>query len=515
MPTVGEILSRKTDAELERLAVVCKRTNSRCTYGELNARVNKLANGLIQRGLGRGDRLGLLLPNGIQFIESFFASAKVGSALVALDSRLVGRELAYILNDAEAEALIVGPEHFEIVQSIRSQLDAVKWIVCVGDAIAGELSYEELIAAHPATEPDRGVEETDLATLYYTSGTTGIPKGIMTTHRNLWAAMINTEVALPVTSEDITLHTSPLSHIAAVWPLLTHCHTGGGNVIVERFDAKLVLEAIEREKVTTWNSVPTMIQRVLEYPDVQKYDLSSLNWVGYGASPMPVEVLKRAIATCGNRFAQVYGSTEAYIVTLLPKEDHVVEGPEEKVKRLASCGRPIGDCEVRIVGDDGRAADRGEVGEIVVRGDSVFSGYWRQPEETTKAVKQGWFSTGDLASMDEEGYVFITGRKKDLIISGGENISPREVEEVIYRHAAVSEVAVIGVPDEKWGEAVIAVVVLREGNTASSEEIISFCKDDLARFKAPKVVDFVDSLPKTPTGKLLRRALKERYAGGA
>lgn len=511
---LGDIVAKNAVDNPERLAVICRSTNSKYTYGELNARVNSLANGLIDLGLCRGDRLAILQHNCASYIEIFFASAKIGTALVALDHRLVGRELAYILNDSETGTLIVGAEYVDVVESVRSQLDKVETVICIRGGAPGMKSYDEFVSSRPSTEPNVSVDENDLATLYYTSGTTGLPKGVMTTHKNLWVAMMNTEVALPVKSDDITLHTSPFSHIAAVWPLLTHCHAGGTNVILERFDPKLVLEAIQHERVTTWNSVPTMIQRVLEYLDIMSYDLSSLRWVGYGASPMPLEVLKKAISTCGNRFAQVYGSTEAYIVTLLPKEDHVADGPEVETKKLTSCGKPIGDCEVRIVDEEGKDVAQGEVGEIAVRGESVFEGYWRNPEETARAIRQGWFHTGDLAHVDDNGYVYITGRKKELIISGGENISPREIEDVIYRHPSVLEAVVIGVPDEKWGEAVKVVVVLRDGKMADSEEIISFCRQNLARFKVPKSVDFVDSLPKTATGKVMRRELKERYGNG-
>jgi long-chain acyl-CoA synthetase len=435
--------------------------------------------------------------------------------MVPLDYRIVSRELTYLLNDSEANTLIIGANYLHLVSSIRSELSTVKNLFFIGQSVKNMQSYDECVSSYPSTEPDTDAGENDLATLYYTSGTTGSPKGVMMTHRNLVAAMMNMMEALPVRSADVTLHTSPFSHIAAVWPLLVHCFAGATNVVLEKFDPRVVLEAIEDNKVTTWNSVPTMILRLTEYPDLTNYELSSLRWVGYGAAPMPAEVLKRAMLNLGNLFLQVYGSTETYIVTLLTKEDHIVEGPEDKVRRLGSCGKPLSGCEVRVVNEPGKNIIPGEIGEIIVRGDSVTRGYWKLPEETARTIKRGWFYTGDLATVDEEGYIYIIDRKKELIISGGENISPKEVEEVIYGHPSVFEVAVIGVPDKKWGEATKAVVVLRSGKAATEEEIIAFCRHNLARFKVPKSVVFTDSLPKTASGKISRKELKDRYQATA
>lgn len=511
---LGDILTRNAKYTPDRLAVVCKSSDTRCSYGQLNARVNRLAHAFTSCGVHKGDRVAILQHNCVQYIETFFAVMKIGAVLVPLDHRLVTRELIYLLNDSEANTLLIGADYLNHVSSINAEAGSVKNLFSIGPGADDLQSYDALISQHPPTEPDIHVDESDLATLYYTSGTTGSPKGVMMTHRNLVAAMMNMIAALPVTHDDITLHTSPFSHIAAAWPLLVHCYAGGANVILEKFDPRIVSEAIEENRVTTWNSVPTMILRLVEYPDLKNHDLSSLRWVGYGASPIPLKVLRKAIQLLGNIFTQVYGLTETYIATLLPQEDHIIEGPEEKVRRLSSCGKPLGGGEVRIVNEQGGNVVPGETGEIIVRGDSVTPGYWKLPEETARTIRKGWFYTGDLATVDEEGYIYIIDRRKELIISGGENIAPREIEGVIYGHPSVLEAAVIGVPDEKWGEAVKAIVSLKANKTATGEEIISYCRQHLARFKVPKSVEFTDSLPKTASGKISRRELRDRYKAG-
>ena len=508
---LDEILLKNANSNPEKLAVVDMGTSTSCTYDELNARVNRLAHALTDAGVSKGDRVAIVQHNCLEYIEAFFSIFKIGAVLTTFDYRVAPRELLYLLNDSKANTLIIGENYLNLISPIRSEISTVRNFICIGQGAENMQSYNELVSTYPTTEPVANIDENDLSTLYYTSGTTGLPKGVMMTHKNLTVAMMNMLKALPVTSEDITLHTSPFSHIAPIWPLLDHCYVGGANVIVRGFEPKVVLEAISEHRVTTWNTVPTVILRLIEYPELDRYDLSSLRWIGYGASPMPIEVLKKAILKLGNIFTQVYGATETYIVTVLPKEDHVLDGPENKLRRLRSCGKSLDGLEVRIVNKQDKDTEPGETGEIIVKGDSVTPGYWELPGETAKAIKQGWYYTGDLATIDEEGYIYIVDRKKEIIISGGENVSPREVEEVIYKHPSVFEVAVIGIPDEKWVEAVKAVVVLKEGKTATEEEIIAFCKQNLARFKAPKSVDFTDSLPKTASGKISRKEIKDKY----
>lgn len=509
--TLGDIITQTAQKYPDNLAVVCRNSGVRYTYNEFNKRINRLANALKKLGIRKGERLAVIQHNSIEYIEIFFAAFKAGIAVVPLDHRMKGGELSFILNNSEATAVFIGIEYADIINSIQQELNFTKYLISLEHSIEGMQNYQELINSSSSAESDFDVNEKDLATLCYTSGTTGRPKGVMMLHKNLLAATTSCVQALPVKPDDITLHTSPFSHIASSWPLLTHCYTGGANIIIERFVPSVVLDAIEEENVTTWNSVPTMIQRLIEEPEVHKRDYSNLRWVAYGASPMPVETLKRAISIFGNRFIQVYGLTETYLLTLLPIEDHILEGKKHKTKRLSSCGRSLVNCQVRVVNDDGKDVKPGQVGEIIAKGNSITNGYLKLPKETSETIKDGWFYTGDMASVDNEAYIYIIGRRKDIIISGGENISPREVEEIIYKFPSILEAAVIGVPDEKWGEAVCAVVVLRQGKKASEKEIIDYCKLNLASYKAPKLIQFTDRLPKTASGKILKRELRERY----
>jgi acyl-CoA synthetase (AMP-forming)/AMP-acid ligase II len=508
-----DILLRSVAHRPDGLAVACCTTGATLTYGGLNAAVNQLSNALVGIGTQKGDRLAIAQHNCPEYIVTFFAAAKTGAVLVPLDHRLTPRELTYLLNDSGASVLFVGADLVEVAKSALSTAATVEHLVCIGNGDGSTPGFREFLSSYPTTEPDVNVDEKDLATLHYTSGTTARPKGVMMTHRNLVAGTKVMLSALPVTSEDVTLHTSPFSHIAAEWPLLTHCYAGGTNVVVAKPDMETILRAIADNQVTTWNTVPTLIQRMLQHASLSRHDLKSLRWIGYGASPMPIDIVRQAIAVIGDVFVQVYGLTETYILTLLPKEDHVVEGSEGATRRIRSCGRALPGCLVRVVDASGQDVSTGQTGEIIAAGDSVTNGYWNLPRETAEAIRDGWFYTGDIAKTDEDGYIYILDRKKEIIVSGGENVSPREVEEVIYSHPAVLEAAVIGVPDETWGEAVRAVVVLKEGHVVTADDIMSLCKRNLAGFKVPKRVEFMDSLPKTASGKIARREIKDSVPG--
>jgi acyl-CoA synthetase (AMP-forming)/AMP-acid ligase II len=374
-------------------------------------------------------------------------------------------------------------------------------------------SYEQLIADYPPDEPAADVEPDDPCILFYTSGTTGWPKGAIHTHRGLVAEASIAHRGL--NPDDIVLCVMPLFHVGGSAAHLIPAFSAGATMVVHRkFDETEVLEAIEKERVSYVFLVPTMILRLLEHPAFDDYDLSSLRAVGYTGAPMPVDALRRGIARFGEVFFQELGQTETLGMTVLRREEHKLDGSPKTLRRLESVGRPLREGELRIVDDRGKDVPVGEPGEIVARTERMMQGYWRMPEETAVALRGGWLHTGDVGKMDEDGYIYLVDRKKDMIISGGENIYSREVEEVLYMHPAIFEAAVVGVPDDKWGESVKAVVVLREGMHASEEEIIEFCREHLASYKKPRSVEFCAELPKTASGKIRKDVIREPYWAG-
>ncbi|MFH1242246.1 MAG: long-chain-fatty-acid--CoA ligase [Pseudomonadota bacterium] len=515
MITLGDLLERNVRKQPHKRAITCAEEGVTLSYLELEQRVNSLVAAMIAMGMKRGDRVAMLSHNCHRYAELFMALTKGGWVLVPLDHRLTVREILYLIENAGPRLIVAHPEYQEMVKELQKSRGGVETVLWLEQGPAGGVNYEDLIEKYLGERAEPTVEENDLLTLYYTSGTTGRPKGVQYTHRNLFFAMINMVIDFKISEDDITLNTSPFSHIAPIWPMLAHFYVGGSNVVIRRFDPGLVLRTIEREKITTWNSVPVMILRLLEHPDIGLYDLSSLRCLSYGAAPMPLEILKKAIHFFGPVLYQVYGLTETYLLTTLSNKDHMVDESDPRSRRLASCGRELINTRVRLVNADGGEIRPGEIGEIIAQGESVTSGYWKMPEETQRAVRNGWFYTGDLATVDEDGYIYIRDRKKDVIITGGENVSPREIEEVLYSHPNVLECAVIGTPDEKWGEAVKAFVVLKGAKEISPAELIEFCRQRLAGFKTPKSIEFLSFLPRTASGKILKRELREKkWKGG-
>jgi len=515
---VRYLIERAVKEYPERTALVF--ADRRLTFAQLDSRVNRLANALLELGLKKGDRVGMLLKNGCEFIEADFAFAKTGIVRVPLNARLTGRDHVYMLNDAGAAALVFGQSFDETVARIRPELKTVQTLIRVAESASrsGALQafgYEDLIAAGPAQSPPGAVEAGDLHTLFYTSGTTGKPKGVMLTQRSWANVAINLIIDYgPVTRDDVILNTQPLSHGAGFF-VLPFFIRGAANVLIPEFNPAAVFEAIERERVSVLKLVPTMFYQMLESPEKSRYDLSSLHSVIYGGSPVAVPRLIEAIRFFGKKFIQLYGQAEAPMcISTLAREDHILEGSPEAVKRLGSAGKPCLNVEVRIIDENGKDAAVGAVGEVIIRGDHIMSGYWNRPEETAAVLKDGWIYSGDLGYFDSGGYIFLVDRKKDMIISGAFNIYPKEIEEVIVRHPKVSEAAVIGIPDEKWGEAVKAVAVPKKGADLTPEEIIAHCREHLARLKCPKSVDIVKELPRNPYGKVLKTALRDPYWRG-
>jgi acyl-CoA synthetase (AMP-forming)/AMP-acid ligase II len=486
------------------------------TYAELRDRCWRLSNALAAAGQP-GDRVAILSENCPEYVECYYGVPGAGMALTLLNYRLSPRELAFIIGDSAPRVLVVEAKHLPTIRQIRRELPSVERVLVIGDAGGDEpdnTSYDAFVAAGAAEEPPSRPAETDLCWLLYTSGTTGLPKGAMLSHRNLMAAVLNSMIGWEAAADDVCMFTFPQFHVAG-YVLPTYHLRSLPVVLLRTFDAETLLRNVEAHRVTSTAMAPTMIAMLVEDPQGERYDLSSLRRVGYGASAMPGEVLRRARARWPQvGFSTGFGMTElAGNVMVLGSADHE-RAAAEGLDILGSVGRQMPLARVRVVDESGRDADAGVAGEILVKGDQVLTGYWGQPETTGAAFTEGWFHTGDVGRFDENGYLFIVDRKKDMILSGGENIYPREVEEALYGHPCVLDVAVIGTPDPTWGEKVVAVVCLRPGQAVEGGELIAFCRERIASYKKPKHVVFIDALPRNASGKVLKRELRERVASG-
>jgi long-chain acyl-CoA synthetase len=492
----------------------------RQTYRELSARTHAFASALQNLGVKRGDRVAIYMLNCPQFLEAVYACFEIGAVIVPLNTRLAPDELVFIINDAECMAFICDQPLLSHAVAFKQRIEGIQIFIAIGSADGFE-DYESLMAKNlnnpTSLKIDSSASEEELVGLFYTSGTTGLPKGVMLSHRNLWMNAMHTLAIRAPEPNAIFLHAAPMFHLATFPAIINNTVIGGSHAILQKFDLKVLMEIIERDRVTSVMLVPTMINFLINHPDIGKYDLSSLRRITYGASPMPVELLKRAMrALPGVEFFQSYGQSEASpLLTALTPEDHITEGPEEVTRRLASCGRPVIGVEVEVVDDKDRPVKPGEIGEITARGPNVMMGYWKRPDETEQTLRGGWLHTGDMAMIDEDGYIYLVDRKKHMIITGGENVYSTEVENVIYGHPAIREAAVIGVPDDKWGEAVKAIVTLKSGGNLSQGELIEFCAAKLADYKIPKSVEIREGeLPKSGTGKILKKDLREPFWTG-
>jgi len=509
--TFADIIYRNALIYPDREALIYE--SERVTFAEFNARVNSLIHALWSMGVNKGDVIGILSWNCLEYADVYGAAQKGGFIASPFNPRLQADELDYLINYSEANTLFVGPELVEMANWLRPRLPNIKNFISFGGSVPGMTRHRDLLATYPREEPDVQVEEDDPLFIAYTSGTTGLPRGALYTHRS---AMDNTTTFVMMKGlqpEDKHIMIMPFFHVGGIDHLHGHFYVGGSLVIMKSFDPAATLQAIQDEKATDIQIVPTHLAAIFALPDFDKYDISSLKRIYYVGSSMPVELLKKGLETWGPIFIQGYGQTESGPnIVALPKEDHKVLGkPAEEQEVLASCGRPDIGVHVRIVDDKGNDVEPGEVGEIIARCKHNMDEYWRRPDDSRETIIDGWLHTGDMGRYDERGYIYIVDRKKDLIISGGENIYPREVEEVIYQHPAVLEAAVIGIPDPYWVERVHAVVALKEEASVTADELISFCKEKLARYKAPKSVEFADSLPKNPAGKILKKELRKKY----
>jgi long-chain acyl-CoA synthetase len=488
------------------------------TYAESGERIRRLAAGLLSLGLKPGDHIAILANNSHRYFETYFVCSVAGMPLAPLNIRLAAHELEFILNDGEIKALILGPEYIPLYEQFREKTPGLKHVIILNAELPGAVDYEGLIASN---EPLMGVarewQETDMLNLCYTGGTTGLPKGVMLSQRAIVSNAQHATMTMSFQERDIWLHVAPMFHLADAWAVYAFAMVGGTHVFNGAFSPQLCLETIEKHKVTKTILVPTMINFLVNFPGLGNYDTSSLDLVLFGASPMPVDRLIAAKNALGPKLCQAYGMTETSpLLTAMHIGWTHYEGDEAKVRRLASCGREISGVNVRVVDQvTGEDVKPGQVGEIIAAGPNVMNGYWKRPEETAEALRGGYMHTGDLATVDEENFVFIVDRAKDMIVSGGENVYCAEVENALYDHPDVLEAAVIGIPDDRWGEAVLAIVVPKEGTNPSEGELIEHCRGIIAGYKCPKQVVFqAQPLPKSGPGKILKTELRKPYWEG-
>lgn len=477
------------------------------TYQELDRASDRVANGLLALDVGPSDRIGILDKNSDRFFEIWLGLSKLGAVIVPINARLAGPEVEYVVNDANIKVLFIGEQFIDLIGKIRDKLKTVSRVIVINK------TYDTWRDSFPAVSVQYPTSSEDVNMQLYTSGTTGRPKGVQLTNRNTIDTMADTLASWgDWNASDVSLVAMPLFHIAGCGVGMLSLAAGLRMFLVREYVPEDVTRLIQKERVTVTFLVPSMIMFLLDDKSIVDADLSSLRRIVYGASPIPTKLLQRALQrlpTTG--FVQVYGLTETTGgITVLTAEDH--SDPESP--HLKSCGRPIGGVEIQILGADGQPVPQGQVGEIVCRTVKNMKGYWRRDQDTAKTLRNGWLHTGDVGYVDADGYVYIHDRVKDMIVSGGENIYPAEVESAMFGHPAIADVTVIGVPDERWGEVVKALVVLKPGSRGNAAEILAYTRERLAAYKSPKSIDFVESLPRNPTGKVLKWELREKYWKG-
>jgi acyl-CoA synthetase (AMP-forming)/AMP-acid ligase II len=499
---IGLFLAKRAQLDPNRVGLVFE--GLELSYRECNARANRAAHAFAGLGVGQGDRVGLLMANSPEFVDCFFGLAKIGAIVVPLNWRLTAPELAFIANDAGIGMLVYGTEYAQTVAALRGSITATTCIA-VGDAPAGDPAYAELTAAASDAEPDPVGQGDDALVLMFTSGTTGKPKGAVLTHDNLFYDSCTVQMSADWRAGDRVLVALPLFHIGALIYVVIATHIGATTVLMKAFDPAGFLGSLQNRKINSFLAVPAMLHFMLRVPTLGEFDLSSVRWALCGTAPVPVPLIQ-AWATHGIAIQQVYGLTEC-------SGGAAVLSPERALDKAGSTGLPMFHTDIRVVDARSRDVAPGEIGEIIIRGPHVMREYWKNPQATAETLRDGWLYTGDLGRLDEEGYLYIVERKKDLVISGGENIYPAEVESVLSELPQCAEVAVIGVPDPVWGEAVCAIVRPGEGQALTLDEIVAHCSDRLAKYKIPKRLILTDEpLPRNPAGKLLKRVLREKHA---
>lgn len=501
---LGKSLSETAKRYPDKVAIIYE--GHSWSYRQLNSRVNKLAGVLSAMGLKKHDKVAILAKNGNEYLESYYALAKLGIWLVGINYRLQIPEIATRLTHSDATAIILGPEFTEKFMELSPEGRKVfaDRILVLGDHVSpGMHAYEDSLENSTEAEPQTFIEPEDPLYIGYTAGTTGLSKGAIISNRAIVSGFQYKIMVNHFSQDDITLNPGPFWHSAPRDVASLHLYLGGTTVIMREFHAEEYLSLVEKYRVTNSFLIPTMFKMINELPGNERYDTSSLRLLISGGAPLPILLKEAAIKRFGPIIHECYASTETRVITSI--------SPEEMAGKKRSVGRPIRDVEVRILDEKGKNVSSGKVGEIFLRGPSLFSGYYKNDKKTQESYRNGWFTLGDMGRFDEEGYLYIVDRKQDMVISGGENIYPSEVEEVLRAHPKVAEVAVIGIPDEKWGEVLKAFVVLKRGETTNEEEILNFCKSRLADYLKPKSIEFVSELPRNPVGKILKRVLREPY----
>lgn len=506
---IGQMLAKRALLSGGREAYVDSQSGLRLTFTELNDRCNRVANHLLNLGVQKGDRVGIMMMNSAEFFESYFAIAKIGGVVVPLNWRLVADELEFILKDSGTTTLIYGDEFAGLAEDLQGRCDKTDiqhWLHSMGQSAFAE-NYEASRDAASDEEPEVTASDDDLLYIMYTSGTTGLPKGVVHSHTTMFWALSTLVPIVDSHEADRYLAALPLFHVGALTPVTLNVYMGTTSVVMREFDPVRAWQLFEEEKINSALLVPAMLNFMIQVEDIDKYDYSSIRWIQSGASPLPVNLIQK-YADIGIDIHQIYGLTESCGPACL------ITG-EDAIAKIGSTGRAFFHTDVRVVTEDGSDVGPDEQGEVWVRGRHIMREYWNRPDATAETITQdGWLRTGDVATCDEEGFVYIQDRIKDMIISGGENVYPAEIENVILSHPDVAEVAVIGQSSEKWGESPFAVVVSKnDGLTA--DDVLAHCDGKLARFKLPKGAAFIDVIPRNANGKVLKRLLREQFPGPA
>ena len=513
---IGTLLSKRAAITPDKEAFVEWERQRRFSFLELNGRCNRIANALLERGIKPGDRVATLVKNGIEFVESYFAIAKIGAVMVPINWRLVATEIGYILADAGAELLIYDGDFdstvAELHTSTEHEVPCRHWLRCrhqAGETPDWAEDYDQVLKQAGTEEPSVGAWDDDNLFIMYTSGTTGHPKGAVHSHEGMLWSQFTSMSTTDMRGDDRYLLALPMFHVGCLNPTSLLVHRGATGVIMRDLDMPAMFECIDRERISIFMAVPALLQFMLQAPERESSDISSVRWIATGAAPVPVSLLQ-AWGELGVSIHQAYGLTESCGPgTLLL--------PEDAEAKVGSCGRPQMHTEAKIVDGAGNTIPMGssEAGELLLAGKHMMKEYWNKPDATAETLKDGWLYTGDICTWDEQGFITICDRKKDMIISGGENIYPAELENVLAACPEVIEAAVIGVPSEEWGETPLALVVAAPGSSPSEASLKAWCKERLAGYKVPQLYQVVDALPRNPSGKLLKPTLREQYPGPA